>query len=102
VPGQAAADRLLANDDRAFADGLTHRRLVDDVVGAGDAELELDDRLVDQILQLPCHDGGDDIVDGRRVRMHHHVAFPGVGGDNEGTSRVCVRVGVAQLRFFQQ
>src|SRR5215212_10263848 len=36
VPGQAAADRLLTNDDRAFADGLTHRRLIDDIVGAGD------------------------------------------------------------------
>src|SRR5215213_3488602 len=31
VPGQAATDRLLANDDGTFADGPTHRCLVDDI-----------------------------------------------------------------------
>src|SRR5215212_3373481 len=75
VPGQAAADGLLANSDRAFADGLTHRRLVDDIVGAGDAELQLDDRLIDQILQLACHDGDDDILDGCGVGVHHYVTL---------------------------
>src|SRR5215213_1737516 len=59
VPGQAAVDRFLPDNDRAFADGLAHRRLVDDVVGAGNAEIELDNWLIDLFRQLSSHDGGD-------------------------------------------
>src|SRR5215212_7655070 len=101
VPGQAATDRLLANDDRTFTDGLTHRRLVDDVVGAGHPEIELDDWLVDLLSELSCHDSGNNILDGRGVGVHHHVALSGVGGNDECTGRVGVWVGVAQLRLLE-
>src|SRR5215207_3956902 len=79
VPGQGAAHRLLADHDRAFADGLAHRGLLDNVVGAGRPPLELDDRLVDLFRQLSCDDRGDGILDGRRVGRHHHIAYAGVG-----------------------
>src|SRR5215212_11588057 len=102
VPGQTAADRLLADNDRTFADGLAHRGLIDDVIGAGHPEIELDDRLVDLFRQLSCEDRGDDILDGRRVGVHDHVAFPGVGGDDEGTSRVGVWISIAELRLLEQ